>query len=197
MMPRCKQCLPRAVGRRGCRKAWEPPASSPKDGALNAIPHPSVGVTKPRVATQLIIARHPTVRHLLTPRVKYLQTLVLSRLISHLGRPVTCLASPHVPCPVLRQVQTEVEPGMVVVTDVAHEHTDLASVDFSSVAAPLPLDAHRVRATFGEAAGIKGDDAIGLTQSIGHLTHPHLDQRSTLPWGGANTCLQDLSLDID
>jgi hypothetical protein len=86
---------------------------------------------------------------------------------------------------------------MVVVTDIAHEHTDLAVVDFSSVAAPLPFDTYRMRATFGETTGIEGTDAIRLTQSLGHLTPQHLDQRAMRPWGGANKFLQDLSLDVD
>jgi hypothetical protein len=36
---------------------------------------------------------------------------------------------------------TEVEQGMVVATDVAHEHADLAVIDLASVAAPLALHA--------------------------------------------------------
>jgi hypothetical protein len=73
------------------------------------------------------------------------------------------LASWLVSCPLLRQGQAEVEQGMLLTRDVAHEHTDLAIVDFSPVPAPLTFDAHGVRASFGEAAGIKGDDAIGFT----------------------------------
>jgi hypothetical protein len=86
---------------------------------------------------------------------------------------------------------------MVVLRDVAHEHADLAVVDLASVAAPLALDAYRVRTAFGETAGIESEDAIGLAQSIGHLTNQHLEQRSMLPWCGTDEVLNDLSLDID
>jgi hypothetical protein len=154
-------------------------------------------LTKPRVAAQFIVAGYPAVGDLISPLVEHLQALLLARLIPYLRWHMTFLASPHVPCPVLRQIQPEVEQGMVVVTDIAHEHTDLAVVDFSSVAAPLPFDTYRMRATFKETTGIEGNDAIRLTQSIGHLTHQHLDQRAMRPWGGANKFLQDLSLDID
>jgi len=85
---------------------------------------------------------------------------------------------------------------MLLRTDVAHEHADLAVVDFASVAAPLPFDAHGVRAALGEAAGIEGDDAIGLAQAISHLTHQHLDQRPVVAGCRAHECLHDLSLDI-
>src|SRR5437867_227758 len=72
--------------------------------------------------------------------------------------------------------------GMVVVTDIAHEDTDLAVVDFSPVAAPLPFDAHRMRAAFGEAAGIEGEDAIGFPQPLGHLANQHRHQGAMIPW---------------
>ena len=62
---------------------------------------------------------------------------------------------------------------------------------------PLAFDAHRMRPAFGKAARIKGDDAIGLAQSTGHLRHQHLDQRAMIPWCDADEFLYDLSLDID
>ena len=153
-------------------------------------------VAKPRVATQFIITRHPAVRHLFAPRVKHLQTLFLSRVISHLQWHMTFLASEHVPCPLLRQGQAEVEQGMVLLRDVAHEDTDLAVVDLAPVATPLPFDPHRMGTPLGETAGIEGNDAIGLAQSAGHLRHQHLDQWSMIPWRGADECLDDLALDL-
>src|SRR5262249_28783012 len=104
----------------------------------------------------------------------------------HLRRYVAFLASWLVACPLLGQRQAEVEQDMVVVRDVAHEHADLAVVNLAPVATPLALDAHRVRAAFGETAGIESDDAIGLAHAIGHLTNQHLEQRSMLPWGGTD-----------
>ena len=86
---------------------------------------------------------------------------------------------------------------MVVTRDVAHEHADLAVVNLAPVATPLPFDAHRVRAAFGETARIEGDDAIGLAQPLGHLPHQHPDQRPVVPWGDTDKVLHDLSLDID
>jgi len=84
---------------------------------------------------------------------------------------VAWLASSLVPYPSLGQGQAEVEQGMLVVTDVAHEDTDLAVIDLSPVATPLALDAYGMRATFGETAGIESDDTIRLAQSIGYLTN--------------------------
>jgi hypothetical protein len=110
---------------------------------------------------------------------------------------MTLLASSLVPYPFLGQVQAKVEQGMLVVTDVAHEDADLAVVDLTPVAAPLALDPHRVGAAFGETAGIESDDAIGLTQSIGHLTNQYLDQRSMIPWCSTDEGWDDLSFDID
>jgi len=60
---------------------------------------------------------------------------------------------------------------MVLLRDIAHEDTDLAVVDLTSVTAPLPLDAHRMRTALGKTARIKGDNAIGLTQLFGDLTN--------------------------
>jgi len=60
---------------------------------------------------------------------------------------------------------------MVVMGDVAHEDTDLAVVNLPSMAAPLALHPHRVRAALGKAAGIEGDDAIAFAQPLGHLSN--------------------------
>jgi len=54
-----------------------------------------------------------------------------------------------------------------------------------------------VRAALGETAGIEGDDAIGLTQPLGHLSNQHLDQRTMLPWRCTDEVLDDLAFDID
>src|SRR2546425_11731148 len=102
-------------------------------------------MAKPRVATELVIAGHPAVRHVLTPRVKHLYTLLMAGLIPHLRRYVAIRTPVLVSCPLLREPQAEVEQGMLVPRDVAHEHTDLAVVNFSPVTAPLALDADRVR----------------------------------------------------
>jgi hypothetical protein len=99
--------------------------------------------------------------------------------------------------PLLRQGQAEIKQGMLLIRDVPHEDTDLAVVDFSPVATPLPFDAHGVRASFGEAAGIEGDDALGLAQAIGHLTNQPLDQWAMIPRRGTDACLHDLAFDID
>src|SRR5262249_13726867 len=126
-------------------------------------------VAKPRVAPQFIVPRHPTVRDLLAPQVEHLYALLLPRVIPHLRRHVACLASLLVPCPLLGQGEAEVEQGMVVARDVPHEDADLAVVDLTPVATPLALHPSRMCAPLGEAAGIKGDDAIGFAQPLGHL----------------------------
>src|SRR5712691_8449949 len=54
-----------------------------------------------------------------------------------------------------------------------------------------------MRAAFGEAAGIKGDDAIGFTQPLSHLTNQHVDQPPMIPRRRTDEVLDDLSLDID
>src|SRR5262245_30375074 len=128
-------------------------------------------LAKPGVATQLIITCHPAVRHLRTPQVEHLQALLVTRVIRHGLGHVACLASVLVSCPLLRQGQAEVEQGMVVARDVPHEDPHLAVVDFAAVAAPLALHTHRMSAPLREAAGIKGDNAIGLAQASGHLTN--------------------------
>jgi len=86
---------------------------------------------------------------------------------------------------------------MVMGTDVAHEDAHLAVVDLAPVATQLAFHPQRMRAAFGETARIEGDDAIGLAQAIGDLSHQHLDQRAMIPRGRPDACLQDLSFDID
>ena len=54
-----------------------------------------------------------------------------------------------------------------------------------------------MRAPLGEAAGIKGDDAIGFPQLLDHLPHQHAHQRAMIPGGSADELLQDQALDID
>src|SRR5262249_3266741 len=103
------------------------------------------------------------------PLIKHLQTLRLSRLIAYVWRHMAFLAPLLVSCPLPRQVQTEVEQGMVMVRDVAHEDADLAVVDLPPVATPLALHPHRMHAALGEAAGIKGDNTIGFAQTLRHL----------------------------
>jgi hypothetical protein len=99
--------------------------------------------------------------------------------------------------PFLGQIQPEVEQGMLILTDIAHEDTHLTVVDFAPVATPLAFDPDGMDAALGETARIKGDDAIRLAQAVHHLRHQHLDQRSVIPRGGADEFLDDQSLDID
>jgi hypothetical protein len=86
---------------------------------------------------------------------------------------------------------------VIVARDVPHEHTHLTVVDLTPVATPLTLRPHREGASFGEAAGIKGDNAIGLTQPIDHLCDQHLDHETMLPQRCADELLQDQALDSD
>src|SRR5215813_1688067 len=86
---------------------------------------------------------------------------------------------------------------MVVARDVSHEDAHLAVIDFASVAAPLAFHAHRMPAPLREAAGIKGDDAIGFSQLLDHLPNQHTNQRAMIPGGSADELLQDQALDID
>src|SRR5262249_36122275 len=69
-------------------------------------------VTKLRVAPQLIVPRHPAVRHLLAPRVEHLQALLVPRVIPYLRRDVARRTPLRILCPVLGQRQAEVEQGM-------------------------------------------------------------------------------------
>ena len=80
---------------------------------------------------------------------------------------------------------------MVVARDVRHEDAHLAVIDFAAVAAPLALHAHRMPASLREAAGIKGDDAIGFPQLLDHLADQHREQRAMIPGRGADKLLDD------
>jgi len=100
---------------------------------------------------------------------QHFQALLMPGLIPNLLWHVAFLASVLISYPFLRQGQAEVEQRMLLTTDVAHEYTDLAVVDLAPVAAPLPFHPYRMRAPLGKATGIKGDDAIGFAQPIGHL----------------------------
>jgi hypothetical protein len=53
----------------------------------------------------------------------------MAGLIPHLGRHVAVLTPVLVSCPLLRERQAEVEHGMLVPRDVAHEHAHLAVVN--------------------------------------------------------------------
>jgi len=169
-------------------------AGHPEHRALAAL---AQLIAKSAVATQLIIARHPAVGHLITPRVEHLHTLLLSRVITHLRWHVACLASFLVPCPLRGEGQAEVEQGMVAARNISHEDAHLAIVDLPPVATPLALDPDRVRATFGEAARIERDDAIGFAQPSGHLADSHGHQGPMIPGHRADEVLDDLALDLD
>jgi hypothetical protein len=52
-----------------------------------------------------------------------------------------------------------------------------------------------MRAALGEAAGIKGDDAIGFTQPINYLSNQNVDQRAMIPGRRADEVWHDLSFD--
>src|SRR5262249_14088557 len=107
--------------------------------------------------------------YLLSRRVEHLQALLVPRVIPYLRRDMALRTPLCIPCPVLGQGQAEVEHGMGVARDVPHEDADLAVVDFTPVATPLALHPHRMWAPLGKAAGIKGDNAIGFAQPLGHL----------------------------
>src|SRR5262249_13855575 len=154
-------------------------------------------LTKPRVATELIITGDPTMWDVRAPCVEHLQALFLAGLVTHLWRDVACVAPLLVACPFLGEIQPEVEQGMLIITNVAPEDADLAVVDFAPLATPLAFDPDRMGAELGETTRIEGDNAIGLAQAMDHLRHQHFDQRAMIPWRSADECLQDLSLDID
>ena len=84
-----------------------------------------------------------------------------------------------------------------MIAAVAHEHADLAVIDFASVPTPLAFDPDRMGAALGETTRIEGDNAIGLAQAMDHLRHQCLDQWAMIPWRGTEEFLHDLSLDID
>ena len=136
-------------------------------------------------------------RDLLAPQVEHFQALLLPGVVLHLLGHMACLAPVCVPCPLLRQGQAEVEQGMVVARDVAHENAHLAVVDLAPVAIPLTLHPNRMRPPLREAAGIKGDHTIGFPQLLDYLSNQDLDQRTMIPGRGADERLDDQTLDID
>src|SRR5207237_6229015 len=92
----------------------------------------------------------------------------LTRLVRHLWWHVTCLTPLLIAYPFLRQIQPEVEQGMLLISNIAHEDANLAVVDFAPVATPLALHPHRVRAALGETARIEGDDTFATSSLSGH-----------------------------
>src|SRR5262249_10088227 len=151
----------------GLQGAHRGGTGAPQDRACTAL---AQRVAKLCVAPQFIVPRHPAVRHLFTPRVEHLHTLLVARLITDFWWHVACLALLLVSGPLLGEGQAEGKQGMVMVRDVAHEDADLAVVDLAPVTTPLALDPHRMRAALGEAAGIEGDDPIGFAQPLRHLS---------------------------
>src|SRR4029450_13868336 len=74
------------IGREwGLQVAHRGGTGDPQDIAFASLPQ---CLTKPRVAAELIVTRHPAVRHLLAPRVEHLQALLVPRMILHLRRDV-------------------------------------------------------------------------------------------------------------
>jgi hypothetical protein len=86
--------------------AYRGGAGHPQHIALTAL---AELVAKPRVATELIVTRHPVMRHLIPPRVEHFQALFMPCVIPNLLWHVAFLASLLVSCPFLRQGQAEVE----------------------------------------------------------------------------------------
>jgi hypothetical protein len=118
------------------------------------------------MATQFLVTDHPAVRDLYAPQVEHLQALLRPRTIGHVFRHMACATPLLVPSPVFREVQTEVEQGMIAGRDVPHVHPHLTVVDLPPMATPLTLDAYRVCAPLREAAGIKRDHAIEFPQPL-------------------------------
>ena len=189
-----------AAGRAPARPALGPPGHAP----------PWCRAPPAHTARPVLVARCETacgapIHHPLCPsraapappRVEPLQALLVPRVIPHLRRNMARRTPLCIPCPVLGQGQAEVEQGMIGVRDVPHADAALAVVDLAPVATPLALHPDRMRAPLGEAAGIKGDEAIGLPQLLDHLPHPHTHQRAMLPGGSADALLQDEALDIN
>jgi hypothetical protein len=98
-------------------------AGHPKHIPLTPLPQL---LTKPPVATQLIIACHPAMGDLITPRVEHLHTLLVSRVIPHRLGDMAFLASLFIPSPLLRQGQTTVEQDVSLTRHVSHKDAALA-----------------------------------------------------------------------
>src|SRR6516162_7596034 len=86
---------------------------------------------------------------------------------------------------------------MVLWRDRAHEDADLAVVDFTPVATPWAFDPDRMHTAFGKATRIEGEDAIGLAQTLGYLTHQDGHQGLVVPGERTDEALHDLSIHID
>jgi hypothetical protein len=54
-----------------------------------------------------------------------------------------------------------------------------------------------MRAAFGKATGIEGNDTVGFPQAIGHLSNQHRQQWPMVPWHDTDEVLDDLSPHID
>jgi hypothetical protein len=100
-------------------------AGHPEHIALTAL---AQVVAALRVAAQLIVTRDLTMRDVFTPQVEHLHTLVGSRVVLHLLRPMAGVASLLIPGPFLGKVQPEVEQGVIVARDVPHVDAHLAVV---------------------------------------------------------------------
>src|SRR5262249_60918197 len=85
-------------------------------------------LTKPRVATELIITGDPTMWDVRAPCVEHLQALFLAGLVTHLWRGGACVAPLLGAWPFLGEIQPEVEPGMLIITNIAHENAHPALV---------------------------------------------------------------------
>jgi hypothetical protein len=105
-------------------------------------------------------------------------------------------APPPVLGPFARQVEPEVDEGVLVVPDIAEEDADLAVVDLPEPAAPLPLDADRGGPLLGEGRGVEDEDCVGSTDRAGDLAVQLIDQGPMVPVDLADEPLDRLAVAV-
>src|SRR5581483_6001090 len=95
--------------------------------------------------------------------------------------------------PVLRQEEAAVQRRVAAGGGVGQEDADLAVVELTQPAAPLPADAAGGRALLGEAAAVHDEHAAGVAHRLGDVAAQLSHDRFVVPGAGADKVLHRLA----
>src|SRR5262249_32527998 len=153
-------------------------------------------LAKPGAAAHLIIAADPGMRQELSVLVEHLQGQFVPGLEAHrfgdagLGTPLFVLG------PLLGQVETDIDQGVLAAADVGEVDADLAVVDLAEAATPLPLHADGGVALLGEGRGVEDEDAVGAAQLLAYLRGQFGQPGMVVPGGLSDEPLEGVAFVI-
>ena len=145
---------------------------------------------KPVRTTHFVIASNPRVRQHVAVCFEHLQAQLMTRSVTSSFWHAGFLTTLFVARPLFGKKQSHINQRVFVARNISHVNRNLAVVDFTVTAAPLPRYANRFTSRFGKSRRIKDQNTIIVAQVLSDLKYQSIAQWFVIPIGNTNEPLQ-------